>query len=220
VPRCSVPRPRGPRMHGQTSISPCASRTSTAPMSCSVERTRCMRSTAQCITWTCSGVRRCIEFLAGEHPADRPIVWAPGRFAAAGPKFALLFGEPASAPLPDDQGAQELVGEAWLYLLHVRSSIERSRPWQAQYMVAGVRERILELACRRHGLPAGEARGVDDLPDELLGTLASTLSASLDPPILRRVLRAAIAALGVEIAYVERDLAHRLGSTLRALGTA
>ena len=51
---------------------------------------------------------------------------------ALGPKFRVIFGapgQPASAPVP---GSKDLIGLAWLYALHVRSSIARSRRVQAE----------------------------------------------------------------------------------------
>jgi hypothetical protein len=55
----------------------------------------------------------------------------------------------------------ELIGWAWLYGLHARSSIARARPWRAAYMISGMRDQLLALASLRHGLPAREARGSD-----------------------------------------------------------
>ncbi len=96
--------------------------------------------------------------------------WISSEFVATGPRFRPLFGEPPfERPLEPDS-LDALVGEAWLYLIHARSSLGRERHWQAVHMISGVRDRVLELACRRHGLRPDEARGVDDLPPACLTT--------------------------------------------------
>ena len=95
--------------------------------------------------------------------------WPEADFGATTPKFRLLFGTPQDrepSPPPD---ARRLIDLAWLHALHVRSSIERGRGWQAEYMIGRVREHTLALACVRHGLPAGEGRGLDQLPTDVTG---------------------------------------------------
>jgi hypothetical protein len=52
----------------------------------------------------------------------------------------------------------------WLYALHARSSIARGRALQALYMINGIRDQAVSLACLRHGLPPDQGRGADDLP--------------------------------------------------------
>ncbi len=39
--------------------------------------------------------------------------------------------------------ADELIGLGWVYALHVRSSLERGRVWQAEWMLIHVREQVL-----------------------------------------------------------------------------
>ena len=81
------------------------------------------------------------------------IAFAPeDDFGPTAPTFRLLFGRvgdrvPAAAA---GRGA-ELIGMAWLYALHARSSLARGRVWQAEYMISGVRDHVLALACVRHG---------------------------------------------------------------------
>jgi hypothetical protein len=76
------------------------------------------------------------------------IAFAPeAEFGAIAPTFRLIFGtavDRAPAPAP---GAAELIGLGWLYALHARSSIARGRAWQAEYMISGVRDHVLALAC-------------------------------------------------------------------------
>src|SRR5579864_6895848 len=62
--------------------------------------------------------------------------WPTNELRAVGPKFSLIFGAvggPISVPVPD---SKDLIGMAWLYALHVRSSIARSRLLQAEYMLS------------------------------------------------------------------------------------
>lgn len=106
--------------------------------------------------------------------------WPSERFAASGPAFHLVFGEanePVAAPMAATDSVIEM---GWLYALHARASLARGRPWQAAYMIDGLRERVIALACRRYGLPAYEGRGVDDLPDEILNPLRRSLVVDLD----------------------------------------
>src|SRR5579864_2386439 len=59
-------------------------------------------------------------------------------FRALAPSFRLVFGranEPQHAP---PQRPSDIIGMAWLYALHARSSIARNKPWQAEYMISGV----------------------------------------------------------------------------------
>lgn len=53
-------------------------------------------------------------------------------------------------------------------------------------MINGVRGQVVTLACLRHGLPAHEGRGVDDLPVSLRTRVAETLVRGLDGSELRR----------------------------------
>jgi hypothetical protein len=145
--------------------------------------------------------------------------WAPDTFVAAGPSLRLLFGEPPAEYTPEQRGSEVIVGEAWLYLLHARSSVARKRYWQASYMIAGVRDRILELACRRHDLRTDDARGVDKLPAALLDSYASMVPSSLAEHDLRQALAATTACLVDEAREAEPELAHRIAETLQNVGS-
>jgi len=93
--------------------------------------------------------------------------WPRDDFGATAPTFRLLFGE--ANPVPrGSPSAESLIGLAWLYALHARSSAARGRRQQARYMLEHVRDHVLALACMRHGLPVVEARGVDDLPPDVI----------------------------------------------------
>src|SRR5207244_2027177 len=104
------------------------------------------------------------------------LAFAPAaEFGARAPTFRLVFGEAAELPPVPPPAAGELIGWAWLYALHARSSIARLRPWQAEYMISGMRDQVLALACLRHGLPAREGRGMDALPAHVAAPLQEAL---------------------------------------------
>jgi hypothetical protein len=138
-------------------------------------------------------------------------------FGAIAPTFRLLFGtsaEQAPAPAP---GAAQLTGMGWLYALHARSSIARGRVWQAEYMISGIRDHVLALACLRHGVPAAQGRGMDSLPPSATAAITGALIRSLDVRELARAFRVATEALLAETGHVDAGLADRLTSTLREL---
>lgn len=146
------------------------------------------------------------------------IAFSPAaEFGARGPTFQLLFGaanDPRPAPVP---AAADLIGMGWLYALHARSSIERGRVWQAEYMISGMREHVLALACLRHGLPATQGRGVDRLPSTVTELIGATLVRTPEPTELRRAFRAATIALRTEIGHADAALAERLAAPLSEL---
>ncbi len=113
--------------------------------------------------------------------------------------------------------AGDLVGMGWLYALHARSSIERGCGWQALYMIDGLRDQVVALACLRHDLPAHQVRGVDALPSAVTEPLLGSLVAALDDASLRRAFAVATEALLTEAAHVDPDLAARLAGPLRAM---
>ena len=130
------------------------------------------------------------------------------QFRAAGPRFRLLFGETAAgkaeAPtpsaaadlfIPTPARAWDLFGWGVIYALHARACIERGRVWQAEHYVGAVRDHALSLACLRHGLPAVQARGYDDLPAETLRRFAQAHVGAAEPAALRAALTAAARAL-------------------------
>ena len=110
-----------------------------------------------------------------------------------------------------------LLDYGWLYALHARSSIERGKLWQAEYMLSLVRDQVLAAACVRHGLPWREARGMDRLPAEEKRRLEAALVRSLDPGELRRALKAVIDCLAAEIEHADPVLAKRIVPALREL---
>jgi len=149
-----------------------------------------------------------VFLLPGTLQVDLAFVPA-AEFRALGPSFRLVFGEsnePRHAPPP--QG-ESLIGMAWLYALHARTSIARGRLWQAEYMIAGVRNHALALACVRLGLPAVHARGADLLPSEITAQFERSLVKRLDLAELKRAFGVALLALMNEIQASDERLAEK-----------
>ncbi len=143
--------------------------------------------------------------------------WAEADFGATGPDFRLLFGTANQLPRPAPPAAAELVGWGWLYALHARASLARGRVLQAEYMVSGLRNQVLALACRRHGLPAVQGRGMDDLPASVRVPISAAFARSLDPAELRRAFTAACHALLHEARQTDADLTDRIDTAVRNL---
>ena len=138
-------------------------------------------------------------------------------FRALAPTFRLVSGtaqEARHGPAPD---ARWLIGMAWLYALHARSAIARGKLWQAEYMVSGVRDHALALACVRHGVAAVHARGTDELPAEVLVRFEGSLVGRLEREELARAFRAAMAGLAAEMRAADAELAERIGGTVERL---
>jgi hypothetical protein len=105
----------------------------------------------------------------------------------------------------------------WLYALHARSSIVRGRRWQAEYMISGLRDQVMALACVRFGVSPNHGRGFDRLPEQLLSTFEAGLVRSLEDSELSRALRALGTSLLHEIAERDVDLATRLSGPITEL---
>ena len=146
--------------------------------------------------------------------------WPAEEFGATGPAFELLFGTAVDRPLPEPPTAGALAGTAWLYALHARSSLARGRLWQAEYMVSGMREQVLALACLRHGLPTAQGRGIDDLPASVTTPITRALVTSLDADTVRRAFAATTELLLTELDPTDPALASRLAPTLWLLASS
>jgi hypothetical protein len=148
------------------------------------------------------------------------LAFAPAdEFGALAPTFRLVFGEARPAKDATVPNTADLIGWAWLYALHARSCIARGKVWQAEYMISGIRDQVLALACVRLGLPAAYGRGMDRLPIEVTTPLRGALVRSLDPLELRRAMGVVTEALLREIDAVDRDMAARLRDVLHDLVT-
>lgn len=135
-------------------------------------------------------------------------------FRALAPCFRLTYGEANEPQHVQPPPAATVIGFAWLYALHVRSCIARGNFWQAEYMISGMRDNALALACIRHGLPADHGRGMDQLPKEVATQFEGSLVRQLDAAELSRCFRVAMDGLFSEIRCVDETLAGRLQAAL------
>jgi hypothetical protein len=140
-------------------------------------------------------------------------------FGPRGPNWRTVFGATVEVPTTEPPGRDDLVGLAWHHVLHARICIERGKPWQAEWLISGVRDHVLALACVRLGYPARFAKGADLLPHEITATVEPTLVRGLDEAELRRALSAAAAALTAELKRGDAALADRLRPTLEELAS-
>lgn len=136
--------------------------------------------------------------------------WTADEFRATEPGFRLLFGEanaPTVTPSPDSERA---AGMGWLYALHSRSAIARGRLWQADIMLAGIRDQIITLACIRHGLNPYQGRGVDRLPAGYLDLLQQARPTSFTTEEFAHAHEHAVSLLLEEITQHQPALAQKL----------
>jgi hypothetical protein len=157
-----------------------------------------------------------VFLLPGTLQVDLAFVSA-GEFRALAPTFRLMSGkanEPLHAPPPSPA---ELIGMGWLYAIHARTSIARGSLWQAVYMINGIRDHALALACLRHDLPTAHARGTDRLPAEVTAPFEGSLVRQLDSADLSRAFRVVVDGLLSEIRSADGELAERLQDSLTHL---
>lgn len=138
-------------------------------------------------------------------------------FRPLAPTFKLVFGSAHEARHFPPPSVGDLIGLGWLYALHARSCIARGRLWQAEYMVTGVRNQALALACIRHGLPAVHGRGLDELPCEVTGKFDRALVARIDVEEMTRAFEVAIDGFIKEVRHADTALANRLQDTMTQL---
>jgi hypothetical protein len=148
------------------------------------------------------------------------LAFAPAtEFRALAPTFRLVLGNADEPQHVSPASHGELIGLGWLYALHARTSIARGKLWQAEYMISGVRDNALALACLRHGLPPAQGRGMDLLPAAVASQFEPALVRHLDIDELSRAFRAVIQGLLSEMRSVDRELAERLERPLIDLTT-
>jgi hypothetical protein len=136
-------------------------------------------------------------------------------FRALSPTFQLMFGKASERQNVAAQQPGDIIGFGWLYALHARSSISRGKLWQAEYMISGIRDHALALACVRHGFPAIHGRGFDLLPAAVTARFAGALVQQLDRAELARAFGVAIEGLVDEICTADPHLGRRLEGALR-----
>lgn len=160
-----------------------------------------------------------VFFLSSTLQVDLAFVPA-SEFRALAPTFRLMFGEakePGEFPV---QPPGDIVGFGWLYALHVRSCICRGQVWQAEYMISGLRDSALALACLRRGLPAVHGRGMDLLPGDALAPFDGSLVRRLDTEELSRAFCVVIHGFLGEVRNLDAELARRLHAALMELAEA
>jgi hypothetical protein len=92
------------------------------------------------------------------------LAFVPGaEFRALAPTFRLVFGDAQEGRRAPPPSPESLIGYAWLYAIHARTSIARGKWWQAEHMIGCMRDHALSLACVRRGLPSAHGRGFDRL---------------------------------------------------------
>lgn len=138
-------------------------------------------------------------------------------FRALAPTFRLMFGKANESRYVPPPQPGDLIGLGWLYALHARTCISRRNLWQAEYMISGIRDNALALACIRHGLPAVHGRGLDLLPAGVAAQFEGSLVRQLDTAELSRAFRAVIHGLLSEIRSMDEELAGRLQGVLTRL---
>lgn len=139
-------------------------------------------------------------------------------FRPLAPTFRLVFGKAMEPQHGSPPPAEAVIGMAWLHALHARTCIARGQLWQAEYMVSGVRDNALTLACIRHGLPAVYGKGFDQLPQEVIAQFQDSLVRHLDTAELSRVFQSVVRSLVSEIREANAELASRLQDALLLLG--
>lgn len=144
--------------------------------------------------------------------------FSPARsFGATGPSFRLAFGTSQELAISRWPTSNELIGLGWLYALHARSSIARKRFWQAEFMISGLRDQTLALACNQYGLSPNQGRGLDKLPSEISGMFVGALVRSLDDAELRRAYRCCGDLFLAGVNLVDSELADRLYEPVKEL---
>lgn len=143
--------------------------------------------------------------------------WAYDVFGATGDRFRLLFGASREAAIAGAVDTNRLIGYAWLYALHVRSSISRNEPWHALSLLDDMRDYVLMLTCVRHGLNAHQLRGVDNLPTEVLARFQAARATSIQGDELRRSLEAHAQLLLAEVRFLDDALAAALSPPIQEI---
>ncbi len=129
-----------------------------------------------------------VFLLASTLQVDLAFVPA-AEFRALTPAFRLVFGDAKEAQNIPPPTAVHFIGLGWLYALHARSCIARQKLWQAEYMISGMRDHALALACLYHGLPTVHGRGIDQLPNETTQPFEVSLVRQLETAELLRAFR-------------------------------
>ena len=135
-------------------------------------------------------------------PRQRSLV--PPRRLQVGPRRRSRT---TSHVLAERHGADR---NGWLHaLMLVRQSSDDGL--EAEYMISGVRDHALALACLRNGVSPNQGRGVDSLTSEVKNGLTGALVCSLKIAELKRAFSVACQSLLAEAGHVDDDLAGGVG---------
>lgn len=104
----------------------------------------------------------------------------------------------------------------WLYALHARSAIARGRSWQADMMLAEMRNQVIALACHRLGVNPADGRDAHHLPAELSDQLLASRAVSLDDQEQARSLRETLDLYREEVG-LHRAITGPFGDALDSL---
>ncbi|MFN2471487.1 MAG: nucleotidyltransferase domain-containing protein [Gaiellaceae bacterium] len=157
----------------------------------------------------------CVFLLADWLQVD--LSFAPESVRQTSPTFRLLFG-PHNAEFTPPPSARSLFGWAVLYARHAVVGVARGQWWHAEYCISCVRDHALTLACLRHDLPTGYAKGFDQLPSDVRDSFDGALVRSLERKELLRAL--AVAATGLLREAVDvHDMIAKVGGQVRELTT-
>ena len=146
--------------------------------------------------------------------------WPAQNFRAVGPKFKLVFGTPNQAQTAALANPFELIGMAWLYGLHVRSSVARGRLLQAEYMLGAMRNQVLALACLRSEVPTSDGRGFDNLAESYRSDILQCYPSQIDARELCLAFGRLTIMLLSEIRAVDTHLADAIAPTLTEIVAA
>ncbi|HEY3835617.1 MAG TPA: hypothetical protein VGL72_03565 [Bryobacteraceae bacterium] len=157
-----------------------------------------------------------VFLLPGTLQVDIAFV-AAAEFRPMASTFKLVFGSAKESGNFPSPSPESLIGLGWLYALHARSCIARARLWQAEYMISGLRDQALALACIRYGLPSVHGRGIDQLPSEVTKRFERGLVQALDRTELARAFGSVLDCFLVEVGVADRRLEQQIRETVELL---
>lgn len=136
-------------------------------------------------------------------------------FGSFGPRFKLLWGTLVERSREPPESPEYLFGMAAHHLVRARICIERKTFWQAEYWISAARDSTLAIQCLNAGLSTNQARGVDELPEQITDAFEQTLIGSLDRESLSIALNKSVELLiGMQVQNPNRS---RIDSNLKEL---
>lgn len=160
-----------------------------------------------------------VFFLSNTLQVDLAFV-TENEFGARANTFKLQFGRAAQIIPAVPMKNEVIIGWCWLYALHIRSSIQRKKLWQAVFFIEAMRNQLIALYCRRFDIPEKEGRGVDQLPHRIKADLATTLLGELTVERADATFKSLIGLFTEELGLIDQGLYSRLKDTLYQLATS